>query len=160
MAKATAKLVKVVKADQTVHFVPLSAKAQVMAQSNLLPEHLKWQISEVDPSAAKNQPWKDKGHVTGPAAAVVKEKDEEIARLRELLKSKGTTAKAPNPDEKLGQTDPNPPAIEKSQTVKSDQAIAKIGTLSTEAEINAYVDGESRVNVVKAATAKIEGLTA
>jgi hypothetical protein len=152
MAANAKQLVKVVKPNQTVHFIPLSALAQVRAQSNLLPADKKWTISVVNAAEAKNHAYKDTGHVSGPAAAVVAEKDKEIAALRAQLK------KASEKGTEKTET-PGGAAAPKSSDEKADMAIVAINALTTEAEINAYVEGEQRISVTKAAAARIEAIT-
>lgn len=157
MDKKVVKILKVVKADQTVHFVPLAAKAQVQAQNNLLNAHQKWTITEVDESERLKHNWKDKTAVTGPAVEVIAAKDKEIEKLRAQLKAAAKGGEAAKPD-KTGEDTPLG-ETEKSTSLKAELAIDKINALTNEADINAFIEGETRVTVVKAATTKIESLT-
>ena len=148
------KVLKVTKDDGTIHIVPISNKSSLMHQNNLRPANRKWTLEEIDEKDAQNLPWKDKEFVPASAKAVVDAKNAEIAELQRKLaeaeaKAKGSsegTYQNGSGDEKL------------STAVNATDAIAVIGTLATVEEINAYINGDSRATVVKAANAKIAEL--
>lgn len=96
------KLVKVVKADGSQHFAALSAKVQLEAQNNLLPEGSKWTITVVPASEAKGHSFKAKDFVApGDAGKVIKLKDDRIAELEKQLADARAGAKK-NVDETVG----------------------------------------------------------
>jgi hypothetical protein len=153
-----AKALKVTKEDGTIHIVPISNKASLTHQNNLRPANRKWTLEEIDEKDAQNLPWKDKEFVPASAKAVVDAKNAEIAEL--LRKLAEAEAKAKNGSNDGGENAPEDeqPKPNLSTSVNATEAIAVIGTLATVEEVNAYINGDSRATVVKAANAKIAEL--
>lgn len=151
-----AKVLKVTKEDGTIHIVPISNKTSLTHQNNLRPANRKWTLEEIDEKDAQNLPWKDKEFVPASAKAVVDAKNAEIAELQKKLAEAEAKAKANGGSEG---TEGNGSGDENlSTSVNATEAIAVIGTLATVEEVNAYINGDSRATVVKAANAKIAEL--
>jgi hypothetical protein len=153
-----AKILKVTKDDQTVHFVDLSNKKALQHQSNLRGKGREWKFEEVDESeAAKFKGYKDNNHVPGNhnavSADVVAEKDAEIARLKKLLEA--TQSKPANTAlNENANTTASGTAQSGSLSVNATDAIVHIAALQTVDEVNAYLTAEDNRKTVKDAAEK------
>jgi hypothetical protein len=133
------KVLVIRKTDKTIHKVPLSNKASLMAYNNLQPEGKKWKFEEMDEDEAAKLPFIDESYVTAAEAQdkakelenVVGEKDARIAELEALLAAKNA------PQE------------------KAELVIEKINACKNADDVNALIVGESRKTVLDAAAKKI-----
>jgi FMN-dependent NADH-azoreductase len=93
-----AKVLVIRKTDKTIHKVPLSNKASLMAYNNLQPEGKKWKFEEMDEAEAEKLPFIDESYVTAAEAQdkakelelAVEEKDALIAELNAKLAALNT----------------------------------------------------------------------
>ncbi len=149
-------VLKITKADKTVHFVPLSSKSFFEGRNNLLPVEKRSKIEEVDESEAENfKGFKDPDFYPGVDTALA-EKNAEIEELkRQLAEAKANQGADNTANAAAGGT--AAPAL--SRAGNATDAIATIATLNTVDEVNAFTAGEERATVVKAAAARIKELT-
>lgn len=90
-----ANVLKITKADKTVHVVPTANKAFFQSFNNRLPHGAKWKIEEIDEKEAKGLPFIDEDYVTGAEATVkvdelkgqLSEKDQQIEALKAQLEA-------------------------------------------------------------------------
>jgi hypothetical protein len=153
-----AKVLKITKADKTVHVVPMVNKAFYQAYNNRQPVSKKWKVEEIDEEDAKNLPFIDESH-TSPLEAVQKvsklqaslaDKDAEIEALKAQLASK--SGASPDADDSTGTAE--------TPTQTATDKIALINAATTVEQVQALLEGEQRSTVLKAGAKKVSTLTA
>lgn len=146
-----AKKLLVTKDDGTNHVVETSIRTQLEHQNNLRPANRRWTFKEIDESEVPNIKYKQENFVPASAAKVVAAKDAEIAQLKAQLEKLQTAGDSTveNPETKTN--------LSLNGSVKD--AVAHIAALSTVADVEAYIAGETRTTVVKAANEKVAELS-
>lgn len=156
-----AKKILVVKADGTQHVVEETIKPQILAQNNLLPDHLKWKITEVDESAVRDHAWKAVQSAVGNNSQIIQQKDKEIEDLKKKLAALEAKGETPAPEKTIPENPAgNAPVVELAKDLDWRLAVAKIKELSSVGDVDAFVAGDDRPSVISAADKRKEELKA
>lgn len=148
------KVLVVSKTDRTRHVVPLDNKAILMGMNHRLPATHKMKLEVMEEEEALKLPFIDPNYIS-PAHAQDKlkevegelqEKDSQIAELEAKLAALLAQQSATK-------TDPAKP-------LTAPEAIEAIGKTETVEAAKAFLENESRVTVVAAATKRIAELEA
>lgn len=144
----------------SVHIVPNTKnnKGFYEGLNANLKEGEKWKIEEIDEDAKKaleadKSSWRNDEFVSGRGGEILAEKNAELEKLKQQLAEAQAEL-----DAKAKEVLSKKAELNTSGTVKVDEATAKILTLETVAEVEAYVLDDSRATVIKAAQARIDAL--
>lgn len=147
------KVLVVSKTDRTRHVVPLDNKAILMGMNHRLPATHKMKLEVMEEEEALKLPFIDPNYIS-PAHAQDKLKEVE-GELQEK-------------DSQIAELQAQIDALTKQQSTKTDpakpltapEAIEAIGKAETVEAAKAFLENESRVTVVAAATKRIAELEA
>lgn len=133
-----AKVLKVTKADKTVHVTPIANKNTYLHMNNkILSKDQQMKLEEIDEKDAKNLDYIDENYVTGTEA---QQKNVELQKEIDALKAQlASHSKAPAPH-------------------KADELIAAIEKAATVEEVNTIFNGDARVTVQQAAAKRLAEL--
>lgn len=136
------KVLKITKADKTIHVAPMANKARLHAFNNRLPANQKWKIEEITEEEAAKLPYRDENYVTGSEAqAKVSELQAENDRLRALLSK-----------------DPGNAVTVVNRPSKAEDVIALIAVAVSVEQVQALAKDDERATVKKAAEKRIAEL--
>ena len=144
------KVLVIRKTDKTVHQVPLSNKARLLAYNKNLPDDKKWTFEEMEEEEAKKLPYIDESYVTAAeAVAKVKNLEGTLADKQAALDSK---------NEELESANAKLLELQKqlSETSSAKDKIALIKAAKSKEEVTTILGEDTRTTVVNAANDMIE----
>ncbi len=179
-----AQVLKVTKADKTVHVVPIANKNFYLHMNNkILSKSQQMKLEEITEKEAENLPYFDESYITADEAqGKVSSMQQEIDRLQKLLalKSNATPGLGTDPASASTPYAAEAPATSNmsaeeftnkvkadagvatgtaaANTAKAEDVIADIKEAKTVAEVNALFNGDTRKTVIDAATKKLHEL--